>query len=87
MKSSYGNKAIKTQKAEAMIRPGKGYSIVFNYCFGPIIKLLGENVKSFLGSQYMELRSRMMRNYHVPFCNNYEYNRAGPKARPIKRST
>ncbi|MEZ2300354.1 hypothetical protein [Microcoleus sp.] len=24
-------KAVKTQKAEAMIRPGEGYSILFNY--------------------------------------------------------
>ena len=70
-----------------MVCPGVGYSILFNYWFGSILKLLVENVKSFLGSQYVELRSRMMRNYHVPFCNNYQHNRAGPKARPLKRST
>ena len=63
-------------------------SILFKNCFGSILKLLVENVKNFQGSQYVELlRSGMMRNYHVPFCNNYQNNRAGPKARPIKRST
>ena len=70
------------------MRPGVGYSILLNYCFGSILKLLVENVQNFPGSEYVELlRSGMMRNYHVPFCNNYQNNRAGPKARPIKLST